>query len=204
MPRPPSGPTLSASYLRELDDANNRPPLVIYNPPPATNFQSYRPQEARADEAIERHPAGPSDVLDPPKPPRPPRDGRDFDDDDDNDGVDIEDARFAQRDYSESFNQRGQFAGRTIDEIAELLRTGALSVKDVPVNVIVRDGFTLIHNTRSAQALTRAGIARGSWNVVNRTGDKLYESLVTGQLRRNALGSTGYLNPVSTGRAFGR
>jgi hypothetical protein len=75
--------------------------------------------------------------------------------------------------------------------VAGALRSGAMAVDDVPVNVVVRDGHTLITNTRSAQALTRADIARGSWNVVDRTGDPLLESLLTGQLARNGLTSTG-------------
>jgi hypothetical protein len=65
----------------------------------------------------------------------------------------------------------------------------------VPINVIVRDGNTLILNTRSAQALTRAGIPRDSWNVINRTGDDFFEQLLTGQLSRNGLGSGGYTSP---------
>jgi len=50
---------------------------------------------------------------------------------------------------------------------------------------------SLILNTRSAQALTRAGIPRTSWNVINRTGDDLYERLLSGQLSRNWLTSYG-------------
>jgi hypothetical protein len=61
----------------------------------------------------------------------------------------------------------------------------------VPINVIVRDGNTLILNTRSAQALTRAGIPRESWSVINRTGDDFFEGLLSGQLSRNGLTSYG-------------
>jgi RHS repeat-associated protein len=107
-------------------------------------------------------------------------------------GVDIQAGKFAQTSYSETFSKGGLFGGRSIDSVAGDLRSGALSPKDVPINVVVRDGTTLISNTRSAQALIRAGIPRGSWNVINRTGDPLYENLVTGQLTRNGLTSSGY------------
>ncbi|MGQ0631771.1 MAG: hypothetical protein ACT4P1_12070, partial [Sporichthyaceae bacterium] len=110
-------------------------------------------------------------------------------------GVDIGAGRFAQKSFSEKFSSGGLFSGRTIDDVAGDLRTGVLSPKDVPINVVVRDGTTLISNTRSAQALTRAGIPRGQWNVINRTGDDVYESLVSGQLSRNRLSSSGYEFP---------
>lgn len=105
--------------------------------------------------------------------------------------ADIAGARFAQRSYSEKFGPAGLFAGRTIDDVADALRAGTMSPSEVPINVVVRDGTTLIANTRSAQALTRAGIPRGEWNVVDRTGDALHERLVSGQLGRNNLDSTG-------------
>lgn len=110
-------------------------------------------------------------------------------------GVDIAAGRFAQTSYSETFSKGGLFGGRTINSVAGDLRSGALSAKDVPINVVVRDGNPLITNTRSAQALTRAGIPRGSWNVVNQTGNPLYENLLTGQLGRNGLTSSGFSFP---------
>jgi hypothetical protein len=110
-------------------------------------------------------------------------------------GVDINAARFAQKSYSEAFSKRGLFRGQTIDDVAGQLESGALSPDDVPINVVVRDGNTLITNTRSAQALTRAGIPRASWNVVDQTGNPLYENLVSGQLSRNGLTSSGYELP---------
>jgi hypothetical protein len=100
-------------------------------------------------------------------------------------------ARFAQTSYSETFSKGGIFEGQTIDDVAGALRSGSMSAKDVPINVIVRDGNTLILNTRSAQALTRAGVPRKSWNVINRTGDEFFEGLLSGQLDRNRLDSSG-------------
>jgi hypothetical protein len=110
-------------------------------------------------------------------------------------GADINDAAFAQKSFSETFSKGGLFAGKTIDDVANELRSGELSPKDAPINVVVRDGHTLILNTRSAQALIRAGIPRSQWRVVNRAGDPLYEELVSGQLKRNGLTSSGYRFP---------
>jgi hypothetical protein len=107
-------------------------------------------------------------------------------------GADISTARFAQKTYSEAFSKRGLFGGQTIDDVAQQLRSGELAPQDVPINVVARDGNTLITNTRSAQALVRAGVPRESWNVVNQTGNTLYEDLVSRQLTRNGLTSLGY------------
>jgi hypothetical protein len=79
------------------------------------------------------------------------------------------------------------------------VRSGTLSSKDVPTNVVVRDGNTLITNTRSAQALAQAGVPRDAWNVINRTGDPLFESLRSGQLSRKGPDSGGFLDPTTTG-----
>lgn len=108
-------------------------------------------------------------------------------------GVDIGSARFAQNDFSEAFStaKGARFRGRTIDDVAGDLSSGTLSPKDVPIDVIVRDGNTLILNTRSSQALIRAGVPRSSWNVIDRTGQAAYESRLTGQLTRNGLTSYG-------------
>lgn len=100
-------------------------------------------------------------------------------------------ANFAQRSFSETFSKGGAFSGRTIDDVAGSLRSGAMSPKDVPIDVIVRGGNTLILNTRSSQALIRGGISRSSWNVIDRTGQAAYEARLSGQLSRNGLTSSG-------------
>jgi len=83
--------------------------------------------------------------------------------------------------------------------VAGALRSGKLGATDVPIDYIVRGGRTLILNTRSSQALTRAGIPRSKWNAVNRTGQSAYEARLTGQLTRNKLTSEG----ISTVRPSG-
>ena len=106
-------------------------------------------------------------------------------------GVDIGGAKFAQKSFSETFSKGGAFSGRTIDDVAGDLRSGALTSKDVPIDVIVRDGNSLILNTRSSQALIRAGVPRSSWNVIDRTGQSAFEARLSGQLGRNGLTSSG-------------
>jgi RHS repeat-associated protein len=107
------------------------------------------------------------------------------------DGVDIEAANFAQTTASNSFSAGGSFAGQTIGDVANELESGVLSPDDVPIQVIVRDGNTLILNTRSALALEEAGIPRSEWVLDNVTGDPGAEARLSGQLARNGLGSGG-------------
>ena len=71
------------------------------------------------------------------------------------------------------------------------IKAGKINVNDIPVEYIVRDGNTLILNTRTSQALTQAGIPRSQWVSINRTGDQFFEKLLDGQLLRNKLTSEG-------------
>jgi hypothetical protein len=114
-------------------------------------------------------------------------------------GVDIGGASFAQKTFGEAFSSGGRFAGRTIDQVAGDLRSGAMSPSDVPIEVINRGGNSLILNTRSAQALMRAGIPRSEWDVVNMTGNSAAEARLSGQLARNGLGDSGYGSPMPSG-----
>lgn len=109
-------------------------------------------------------------------------------------------ANYAQRTYSETFSSSGKFAGKTIDDVAKDLKSGKIAVTDVPVDYIVRNGRTLILNTRSAQALTRAGISRSHWNAVDRSGQRAYEARLTGQLKGNNLTDKGTPTVKSSGR----
>jgi len=103
----------------------------------------------------------------------------------------LENANFAQKTFSETFSEGGKFAGKTIDEVAALLRSGSLKPSDVPIEYAVRDGNRLILNTRSAQALQRAGIPRLRWTPVDVTNDAASQARLTGQLQRNNLTSQG-------------
>ena len=106
-------------------------------------------------------------------------------------GDEIETASFAQRTFSRFFSKEGSFAGRAVEDVAADLRAGRMSVSDVPVQYIVRDGNTLLLNTRSAQALEQAGIPRAQWEVIDMTGDAASEARLTAQLQRNGLTSAG-------------
>lgn len=102
----------------------------------------------------------------------------------------LADAVFAQETFREGFSKGGTFAGQTVTSVANALKAGKMAISDVPIQYIVRDGKTFILNTRSAQALERAGIPRGSWKAVNMTGDAAAEARLNGQLQRN--GPNGY------------
>ena len=110
-----------------------------------------------------------------------------------------EDANYAQKTYGHSFSQEGQkiyseLAGepiKTIDDLVDAIKSGKIDIKDLPVEYINRDGNTLILNTRTSQALTQSGIPRSDWHTIDRTGEKLHETLLDGQLQRNKLTSEG-------------
>jgi filamentous hemagglutinin len=112
----------------------------------------------------------------------------------------LEGAVFAQKTFGQTFSSGGKFAGQTIDDVAGSLRSGSMRAGDVPIEYIVRDGNTLMLNTRSAQALQQAGVPRSQWNAVNMTGNAAAEARLTGQLQRNGLGSGGIPNPTQSGR----
>lgn len=112
-------------------------------------------------------------------------------------GIVRQDANYAQKTYGPRFSTEessrfglGDGRALTVDEVAELIR-GGLSPRHVPVNIIHRNGYQLMLNTRSSQALEKAGIPRSQWYGIDRTGDPLYEFLVWAQLRRNTLGPSG-------------
>lgn len=99
----------------------------------------------------------------------------------------LKDANYAQKTYSEKFARAGKFNGQSIDDVATALRSGKLKPSDVPIDYIVRDGNTLILDTRSPQARTRAGIPRSQWTAINRTGQAKYQAGLTERLARSQL-----------------
>jgi hypothetical protein len=66
-----------------------------------------------------------------------------------------------------------------------------MSPADVPIQYMIRDGHTLILNTRSAQALEQAGIPRSQWSAIDMTGVPAAETRLTNQLENNNLTSEG-------------
>ena len=119
----------------------------------------------------------------------------------------LDDANFAQRSYNNTFSPEGikkysELAGepiQAVENLANAIKTGKISPAELPIEYIVRDGNTLILNTRTSQALIQAGIPRSQWNAVNQTGNAFAESLLSGQLNRNKLTSEG----ISTVRPSG-
>ena len=113
----------------------------------------------------------------------------------------LKNSRFAQRDYSRMFSREGrrkysQMAGKkisTVDQLARAIKEGRIDYRQLPVDYIVRDGYTLILNTRTSAALMKAGIPMHKWNAINRTGIPLYEQMLTDQLNKNNLTSEGIL-----------
>ena len=120
----------------------------------------------------------------------------------------LDNANYAQKTYSNTFSPEGikkysDLAGETIntiDDLVSAINNGNISVSDLPIEYIVRDGNTLILNTRTSQALTQAGVPRSQWISVDRTGNQLFEQLLDEQLLRNKLTSEG----ISTVRLGGK
>ena len=66
-----------------------------------------------------------------------------------------------------------------------------LDPQDLVVGVIRRGESTLIINTRTAIALTRAGVPRSEWNIVDYTGDPEWNARLDAQLARSGLTDEG-------------
>ncbi|MCU7937552.1 MAG: hypothetical protein KZQ99_22290, partial [Candidatus Thiodiazotropha sp. (ex Dulcina madagascariensis)] len=115
-------------------------------------------------------------------------------------------ANFAQRDFRNTFSKQGRaelsrLSGqniRTTDDLVTAIQSGKVDPSIIPVNVIVRDSQTLILNTRTANALQQAGVPRSSFNIIDQTrnttplfGNTIFDDLLTDQLLRNNLPSSG-------------
>jgi hypothetical protein len=103
----------------------------------------------------------------------------------------VKELRFAQITASPVFGAEGRFAGKTIGEVAGLLRSGALSIDDVPVRYIERGGVRLIVDTRSAIALKRAGIDPVKWHLLDVSGEAKTVNEVLTRLANNRLTEEG-------------
>jgi len=104
----------------------------------------------------------------------------------------IEDAVWAQKTYGKYFSEEGLFSGRSVEEVAGMIKNNKIKVEEVPIDVVVRDGQTFILNTRSSAALSKAGISRDKWKVNNRTGDSFFEGQLDSQLGRNKNSEGGF------------
>ncbi len=106
---------------------------------------------------------------------------------------------FSQTTASPVF-KHGPFANRSIGEVAEALRAGTITAKDLPVDVIERAGEQIALNTRTVLALRRAATPIEEWVVRNVTGIREMEELLTQRLLRNWLaGGTDTLRITGAG-----
>ncbi|MDP9280602.1 MAG: RHS repeat-associated core domain-containing protein [Chloroflexota bacterium] len=85
----------------------------------------------------------------------------------------------------------GALRGRTIGQVAEGLRSGAISPSQVPIDVVSRGGQFLTLNNRSVVALRRAGVDLERWAVSDLTGNAQAEATLTSRLLSNGLSNAG-------------
>ena len=87
--------------------------------------------------------------------------------------------QFAQRGVSATF-RHGEFAGKTIEEVAAGLRGGAISPSQLPIQTITRNGVSYTLNNRSLMALRQAGLEPTV--VQDVTGNAFFEAQLTQRL----------------------
>jgi hypothetical protein len=100
--------------------------------------------------------------------------------------------RHAQKKFGELFSTEGPYGGQTIDNVAAALKRGTLSPSALPIQYAVRDGITVVLNTRSTQALKRAGVEPSKWSWQNIAGNADAEGRLIRQLENNSLPPTGW------------
>jgi hypothetical protein len=94
---------------------------------------------------------------------------------------------FSQITSSAQFSDEGFFASKTIGQVANELRTGALSPSQLPVQFIEGEGTNLIVNTRSSLSLMRANIPPSQWTLLNMSPDVATQAKITARLLSNGL-----------------
>jgi RHS repeat-associated protein len=103
--------------------------------------------------------------------------------------------RYAQSSFREEFSAEGKriystLTGtpiRRIDDLVGSINGGRIDPGKMAVETYRFGRRTFILNTRTAEALSRAGVARRDWNVKNMTGDKEAFKRLIDQLRNNSL-----------------
>ncbi|MBI1842924.1 MAG: hypothetical protein HYR88_18950 [Verrucomicrobia bacterium] len=103
--------------------------------------------------------------------------------------------RFAQASAYWKFSDGGLFKGKTIGELANMLRYGTLMPSEIPVQFVTRvvagKQIRLIVNTRSSLALKRAQIPESKWTMVDMSADKDLQNRITTRLKNNGLPEDG-------------
>jgi hypothetical protein len=120
----------------------------------------------------------------------------------------LKDATFAQDKIrsDEIFSPQGQtkyseLAGKpikTVNDLANALKEGFITTKQVPLDFVTVNGQKMILNTRTSTALNRAGIPIYDWYGINRTGLGVpglpgitYDNLAQKQIETNSLPDIG-------------
>ena len=103
--------------------------------------------------------------------------------------------RFSQPNAFWQFDPDGAFKGRTIGQLADLIRRGSVNPSEVPVMFVTRvvDGkkVRLILNTRSSLALKRARVPESNWNLIDKSADAGMQRDITVRLKDNGLTEDG-------------
>lgn len=113
-------------------------------------------------------------------------------------------ANYAQKSYSYNFSDKGKIiysdiVGEeisNIDDLVSAIQNNKISAEQIPVEYIMKKGRPLILNTRTGNALTKAGIPRSKWHWVNKTSDIKAQERLLKQLARNNLTYRGFKNPI--------
>jgi hypothetical protein len=103
----------------------------------------------------------------------------------------LENAKFAQPGHSRYFHPKGKFQGRLVKDVVEDIKNGVINPSDIEINYVIRDGNPFIMNTRSSEALKRAGIPRHEWKAVNKTGNRDYERELNDRMQEHGFTSSG-------------
>ena len=102
--------------------------------------------------------------------------------------------RFGQQGMSSTF-RNGEFAGKTIDQVAAGLRSGAITPSQLPITTITRDGVTYTLNNRSLMALRLAG--KEPTVIIDVTGNPFFEQQLTTRLSEiGSLDSPDFVPPI--------
>lgn len=88
--------------------------------------------------------------------------------------------QFAQKGISSTF-RHGEFAGKSINEVARGLASGTIKANQLPIQTVTRDGITYTLNNRSLMALRQAG--QSPTVIKDMTGNPAAEKLLTQRLK---------------------
>ena len=109
--------------------------------------------------------------------------------------------RFGQNSISRMF-RHGEFAGMTIDDVAEGLQSGRINPDQLPIKIIERDGVRYSLNNRSLMTLRLAGIEPTI--VENVTGNTFFERQLTERLKEIGEKVGLYFVPIIRGARWAR